>query len=360
MIGSTNDRVSLPVSCLSAMEDDVDISALTMEQYIALILDDIKLGIVNPKIGTDDEDAYEHVRTVLEIVDLFHFPNVTHDAIMLRQEGRAMCNHAWERYNDLLYQCPLHDMNCQQKVHIFYTGLDISTRKILYSNGFIPLMTPTQALESIQVMADHSHDCGRKTYAPNGLHVTPVSMNVVEETTLGDKELAEDGDNLINFRPISNSEAMLREFLVLILLFSYYFHFLKFSGEMQESDKKQGKKDLKCSISINRGLIQAIPTSLPPQPIGEATKAFNLRRISPRVQGRSHFTYFLYLIVQITSPIFLDYRVTLGFGSTGGLDLACPINRLPCHDRIQWVLGRIINSLPGVGTDWSPHLSLDT
>ncbi|GJU30252.1 hypothetical protein Tco_1173841 [Tanacetum coccineum] len=54
-----------------------------------------------------------------------------------------------------------------------------------------------------------------------------------------------------------------------------------------------------CLIPINRGLIQAIPSSLPPQPIGEATKASNLRRIPPGVQGRSHFTYFLYLIVQI-------------------------------------------------------------
>ncbi|GKA55495.1 reverse transcriptase domain-containing protein [Tanacetum coccineum] len=53
------------------------------------------------------------------------------------------------------------------------------------------------------------------------------------------------------------------------------------------------------SIPINRGLIQAILTSLPPQPIGEATKASNLQRIPPRVQRRSHFTYFLYLIVQI-------------------------------------------------------------
>ncbi|GJY24086.1 hypothetical protein Tco_0397744 [Tanacetum coccineum] len=53
------------------------------------------------------------------------------------------------------------------------------------------------------------------------------------------------------------------------------------------------------SIPINRGLIQAIPTSLPPQPIGEATKASNLQRIPHGVQGRSHFTYFLYLIVQI-------------------------------------------------------------
>ncbi|GKE70291.1 hypothetical protein Tco_1528363, partial [Tanacetum coccineum] len=99
------------------MENEVDISALTMEQYIALIPDDIKPGIVNPKIGddvkfeinvnfmrelrrklfagTDGEDAYKHVRTILKIVDLFHFPGVTHDAIMLRifpitLKGRAL------------------------------------------------------------------------------------------------------------------------------------------------------------------------------------------------------------------------------------------------------------------------------
>ncbi|GJZ77050.1 hypothetical protein Tco_0641722, partial [Tanacetum coccineum] len=44
------------------------------------------------------------------------------------------------------------------KVHIFYTGLDIPTRRVLDSKGFIPLMTPTQALISIQVMAEHSHN----------------------------------------------------------------------------------------------------------------------------------------------------------------------------------------------------------
>ncbi|GJT32226.1 hypothetical protein Tco_0922645, partial [Tanacetum coccineum] len=56
------------------------------------------------------------------------------------------------------------------------------------------------------------------------------------------------------------------------------------------------------SIPINRGLIQAIPISLPPQPIGEATKASNLRRIPPGVQGRSHFTYF-------SSSTSLDYSI---------------------------------------------------
>ncbi|GJY35232.1 reverse transcriptase domain-containing protein [Tanacetum coccineum] len=255
------------------MEDDVDISALTMEQYIALIPDDIKPGIVNPKIGddvefeinanfmrelrrklfagTDDEDAYEHVRTVLEIVDLFHFPGVTHDAIMLRVfpitlKGRALrwknrlpagtittwdllkkefiwryCHpfitakkleeiynlkqerdetlyHAWERYNDLLYQCPMHDLNCQQKVHIFYTGLDISTRKILNSNRFIPLMTPTQALESIQVMADHSHDWYDETNTRERINDVLDNVDAIHErekvkaiTTMGNENMKE-------------------------------------------------------------------------------------------------------------------------------------------------------------------------
>ncbi|GJT97537.1 hypothetical protein Tco_1093055 [Tanacetum coccineum] len=64
--------------------------------------------------------------------------------------------HAWERYNDLLYGCPQHDLNNQQKVQIFYNRLDIPTRIMLDSKGFISLMTPTQSLKSIQVMADHS------------------------------------------------------------------------------------------------------------------------------------------------------------------------------------------------------------
>ncbi|GKB13044.1 ribonuclease H-like domain-containing protein [Tanacetum coccineum] len=243
------------------MENDIDISALTMEQYIALIPDDIKPSIVNPKIGddvefeinanfmrelrcklfagTDDEDAYEHVHTVLEIVDLFHFPGITHDAIMLRVfpitlKGRALrwknrlpagtittwdllkkefiwrhyhpfitakkleeirnfkqerdetLYHAWERYNDLLYQCPLHDLNYQQNVHIFYTRLDISTRKILNSNGLIHLMTPTQALESIQVMADHSHDWYDETTTRERINDVLENVDAIHESLKGE------------------------------------------------------------------------------------------------------------------------------------------------------------------------------
>nr|GEW00083.1 hypothetical protein [Tanacetum cinerariifolium] len=118
------------------MEDDVDINTLTMEQYLAWVHDDIKPGVVKPKVdndvefeinrnfmrelkckvfkGTDDEDAHKHVRR--------------------------------------------HDLKSRQKVHIFYTGLDIPTRLMLDSKGFIPLMTPAQALKTIQNMAEHSHN----------------------------------------------------------------------------------------------------------------------------------------------------------------------------------------------------------
>ncbi|GJX26441.1 hypothetical protein Tco_0232737, partial [Tanacetum coccineum] len=65
---------------------------------------------------------------------------------------------AWGRYSDLLYRCPQHDLKSQQKVQIFYTGLHIHSRKMINSQGFIPMMTPAQALKSIQVMADHSHN----------------------------------------------------------------------------------------------------------------------------------------------------------------------------------------------------------
>ncbi|GJZ09223.1 ribonuclease H-like domain-containing protein [Tanacetum coccineum] len=33
-----------------------------------------------------------------------------------KQEMDETLYHAWERYSDLLYRCPQHDLNCQQKV----------------------------------------------------------------------------------------------------------------------------------------------------------------------------------------------------------------------------------------------------
>ncbi|GKB59606.1 hypothetical protein Tco_0915792 [Tanacetum coccineum] len=83
----------------------IDINTLTIEQYLALTRRDIP-DVVIPELGndvdfeiqsqfmselrcnlfacTDEEDAHEHVRRVLEITDLFYIPGVTRDAVMLR------------------------------------------------------------------------------------------------------------------------------------------------------------------------------------------------------------------------------------------------------------------------------------
>nr|GEV74530.1 hypothetical protein [Tanacetum cinerariifolium] len=71
----------------------------TMEEYICKTREDYRSGVARPKIGdkahfelkgqflkevrdntfsrSDNEDANEHIEKVLEIVDLFHIPEIT-------------------------------------------------------------------------------------------------------------------------------------------------------------------------------------------------------------------------------------------------------------------------------------------
>nr|GEX28153.1 hypothetical protein [Tanacetum cinerariifolium] len=71
--------------------------AETMKQYMSKTQADYGSGIARPKIedkysfklrntfsGSDHEDANEHIEKVLEIIDLFHIPNITIDQVMLR------------------------------------------------------------------------------------------------------------------------------------------------------------------------------------------------------------------------------------------------------------------------------------
>nr|GEV36601.1 hypothetical protein [Tanacetum cinerariifolium] len=131
-----------------------------------------------------NDDAHEHVERVLDIVSLFNIPGVTHDVVMLhvfpitltgaaksppsktakqledihnfKQESDKTLYQAWERYNDLLYKFPIHDINSHQKVNIFCNGLGTMNRQLLNSQGPIPCMTPAQTLTAIQNMVDHS------------------------------------------------------------------------------------------------------------------------------------------------------------------------------------------------------------
>ncbi|GJR10384.1 retrotransposon protein [Tanacetum coccineum] len=78
----------------------------TMEQYMSKTRENYGSGVTRPTInqdhpfelkgqflkelydntfsGSEQEDANEHIKKVLEIVDLFHIPKVTQDQIMLR------------------------------------------------------------------------------------------------------------------------------------------------------------------------------------------------------------------------------------------------------------------------------------
>ncbi|GKE41218.1 hypothetical protein Tco_1464623, partial [Tanacetum coccineum] len=138
--------------------------------------------------GNKNEDAHDHIDRVLIIVGLFNVLGVSKDAVMLRvfpftligvakiwledihnftQEGDESLYQAWERYNDLLYKCPTHDINSHQKVNIFYKGLSTMNRQLLDLQGPIPGMTLAQALTAIQTMADHSYKWHDRTTSRN-------------------------------------------------------------------------------------------------------------------------------------------------------------------------------------------------
>ncbi|GJZ08919.1 putative reverse transcriptase domain-containing protein [Tanacetum coccineum] len=218
-----------PTDCLSLVteyseEEVTETMAETMEQYMSKTRADYGSGVARPKIedkdnfelkgqflkelrtntfsGSDHEDANEHIEKVLEIVDLFHIPNITIDQVMLRafpmsltgaasrwlrnkptgsittwedlktkflskycppartakkmeeinnfqQEPDENLYQAWERFKELLMKCPQHYLTEMQEVVLFYNGLDVPTRQILDSRGAIPSKTIADAKTTI-------------------------------------------------------------------------------------------------------------------------------------------------------------------------------------------------------------------
>ncbi|GJZ52020.1 hypothetical protein Tco_0606535 [Tanacetum coccineum] len=67
-------------------EEEEEAMAKTMEQYMSKTQTDYGSGELreNTFSGSDNEDANEHIEEVLEIVELFHVPNITVDQLMLR------------------------------------------------------------------------------------------------------------------------------------------------------------------------------------------------------------------------------------------------------------------------------------
>nr|GEW00968.1 hypothetical protein [Tanacetum cinerariifolium] len=147
---------------------------------------------------SNHKDANEHIKKVLQIVDLFHIPNITIDQVMLRafpmyltraascwlrnkpsgsittwedleikflskycppacttkklkeinnfqQELDENLYQAWEQFKELLMKCPQHYLIEMHEVVLFYNGLDVPTRQILDSRGALPSKTVVDA-----------------------------------------------------------------------------------------------------------------------------------------------------------------------------------------------------------------------
>ncbi|GJX39079.1 gag-pol polyprotein [Tanacetum coccineum] len=137
--------------------------AETMEQYMSKTRADYGSGIARPKIedkdsfelkgqflkelrdntfsGSDHEDANEHIEKVLEIMDLFHIPNITIDQVMLRAFSMPLTGSASRE---------------MQEVVLFYNGLGVPTRQILDSRRAIPSKAAADAKIAIQEIAEYS------------------------------------------------------------------------------------------------------------------------------------------------------------------------------------------------------------
>ncbi|GKA11856.1 hypothetical protein Tco_0691402 [Tanacetum coccineum] len=107
-------------------EEVAETMAETMEQYMSKTRADYGSGVARPKIedkdnfelkgqflkelrtntfsGSDHEDANEHIEKVLEIVDLFHIPNITIDQVMLRAFPMSLTRAVSPHYTK---DCPL-------------------------------------------------------------------------------------------------------------------------------------------------------------------------------------------------------------------------------------------------------------
>ncbi|GKC20801.1 hypothetical protein Tco_1022951 [Tanacetum coccineum] len=191
--------------------------AETMEQYMSKTRADYGSGFARPKIkdkdnfklkgqflkelrtntfsGSDHEDANERIEIVLEIMDLFHIPNITTDQVMLRAFPMSLTRAAsrWLRnkpsgliitWEDLKtkflskYCPPTRTAKKMKEINNFQQILDL--------RGAIPSKTAADAKVAIQEMVEYSqkwHNGTSRTRSPktpNGLAAIQAQLNNLE------------------------------------------------------------------------------------------------------------------------------------------------------------------------------------
>ncbi|GKB03357.1 homeodomain-like protein [Tanacetum coccineum] len=207
-------------------EEEAEAMAETMEQYMSKTRTDYGSGVARPKIdnkdqfelkgqflkelrentfsGSDNEDANEHIEKVLEIVDLFHVPNITVDQLMLRVFPISLTGAAsrWLRneptgsiktWEDLKtkflnkYCPPGRTAKKMEEINNFQQESDETLFqawerfKELLMKGTIPTKTAKDAKKAIQEMDEYSQKrhnrTGRSTETSNGLAAIQAQLN---------------------------------------------------------------------------------------------------------------------------------------------------------------------------------------
>ncbi|GJU84722.1 retrovirus-related pol polyprotein from transposon TNT 1-94 [Tanacetum coccineum] len=214
-------------------EEVTKIMAKKMEQYMSKTRREYRSGVARPKIDANaqlelkgqflkelrdntfsdskHEDANEHIEKVLEIVDLFHIPNITQDQVMLHAFPVSLTGAAsrWLRNEpagsittwEVLKKKFLNKFgppartakkmeeinNFQQEpdeIILFYNGLDVPTRQILDSRGSISIKIAADAKVVIQEMAEYSQKWhngisskSRSTKTSDGLAAIQAQLN---------------------------------------------------------------------------------------------------------------------------------------------------------------------------------------
>ncbi|GKC66932.1 putative ribonuclease H-like domain-containing protein [Tanacetum coccineum] len=209
---------------------NVDIESLTLEQYLALDQNNTRRRFTYPddstfeikgqllrelrKIsfsGCPTDSVVEHISNVLEIASIFNaqestlvqrfcppamiFKQLSEIQNFKQEDGESLFS-TWERYNDLLFKCPFHDLNDHQKVNTFYNGLNSQTRQTVDTNGLIHGLTASDALKSFQKLVEHSHKWHCKenhTTTPDPLRIITKKLKLLnhemEELTVDFRKL---------------------------------------------------------------------------------------------------------------------------------------------------------------------------
>ncbi|GKB36068.1 reverse transcriptase domain-containing protein [Tanacetum coccineum] len=155
-----------------------EIMAKTREQYMSKIRADYGSRIARPKIddkdsfklkgqfikelrdnafsGSDHEDANEHIEKVLEIIDIFHIPNITQDQVMLR---------AFLMYLTGAASLWLRNQSTSGLLILGRSKDKIPTRQILDSKGAIPSKTAADAKPKLNYLVREIEKVSEKVYA---------------------------------------------------------------------------------------------------------------------------------------------------------------------------------------------------